>query len=296
MLLEILGVVAPIFIIVSIGYVWARRKLPFDNETVGSVVLRVGIPCLIFSTMTGADVTPREVGWIVAAAICVIAISTLIGVVVLKLAHQPLNTYLISAMHGNSGNMGLPLAIMVFGQAGEPVAVAYFLVVALSQHVLGLMVTAGRFDARSLARQPIIHAAIVTIVVLSVGVDVPQWLTRTTDLLGGIVIPMMLLLLGVSLSQLKIGDLKIALGMSAMRFGAGATGALATIWIFGLTGVEAGVVWVMATMPAAVVHFLLAERYGRSPERVAGVIVVSTVLTLAGLPVIVWLAWQIAGI
>ena len=51
----------------------------------------------------------------------------------------------------------------------------------------------------------------------------------------------------------------------------------------------------MATMPAAVVSVIFAERYGHSPEKVAGTIVVSTVGTLAGLPLIVWIAMVLAA-
>lgn len=295
MFLQSVTVAAPVLLLIALGYLWARMKLPFDNETIGALVLRVGVPCLLFTSLTTADVNLAEVGRIALAAICVISVSTLVGIIALKLAKKPLHTYLMTAMNGNSGNMGLPLALMVFGPAGLPPAIAYFLVVTLTQNTLGLVVTAGRFDPRSLIRQPIIPASIITIMVLVLHVPVPEWIARTTQLLGNIVVPLMLLLLGASLSQFKVQDLGISLAMALLRFVAGAFGGLSIIWIFALTGVEAGIVWIMATMPSAIVHFLMAERFGRSPEKVAGVIVVSTLLTLAGLPVIVWVALKMSG-
>lgn len=296
MFLEIIAVVAPVILIIALGYLWARLKFPFDNDTIGSLVLRVGVPCLIFSNLTGADVDIAEIGLVAMAAVCVIAISTLVGIVVLKAARQPLHTYLMTAMNGNSGNMGLPLALMVFGPAGLPPAIAYFLVVSISQNTLGLVVTAGQFDPRKLLREPIILSSVATVLVVVFDLGIPQWIGRTTELLGGLVVPLMLMLLGASLSQFKVHYFGLSLGMSLMRFVAGATGALVVIWSFGLTGIEAGVVWIIATMPSAVVHFLMAERFARSPEKVAGVIVVSTLLTLAGLPAIVWVALRISGV
>jgi malate permease and related proteins len=293
--LEILAVVAPVLAIVGLGYLWARLGMPFDNDTVGSVVLRIGTPCLIFATLTAADIPVAEVGRMVLAAACVIAVSALIGALVLRACGLPLHTYLLTAMHGNSGNMGLPVAAMAFGAEGLALAIAYFLVVSLSQNTLGLVISAGRLDLRSLSRQPIMYAAAITVLVLIADAPVPDWIARTTALLGGIVIPTMLLLLGVALSQLKVADLGLASGMAAMRFAAGAIGAVTIVLAFGLTGAEAGVVWIMATMPSAVVNVLFAERFARSPERVAGTIVVSTVATMAGLPLIVWAAMWVAG-
>ncbi len=295
MLLPILAVTAPVLIIIGLGYVWARLKMPFDTPTIGTLVLRVGTPCLIFSTLTTAESALTDMGVMVLAAVLVIAASAALGAVLLRVARQPLNTYLLVAMHGNSGNMGLPLAAMVFGPEGLALGIAYFTVVAISQHTLGHTVSTGRFDMGSFLRQPVVPASAVTVLVLLSGIAVPGWIARTTELLAGIVIPTMLLLLGVALSQLKVADLRLASAMALMRFGVGAAAGVALILALGLEGAEAGVVWIMATMPAAVVNVIFAERYGHSPERVAGTIVVSTVGTLAGLPLIVWGAMWLAA-
>lgn len=295
MVLQLLSVIAPVLVIVGLGYVWARSNLPFDTATIGSLVLRIGTPCLIFSTLTKADIALADVGMMVLAAICVVAVSAVVGFVVLRVCRLPLHTYLSIAMHGNSGNMGLPLVSMVFGPQGLALGIAYFTVLSVSQNTLGLLISAGKLDWRSFLRQPVVIASALTVLMLVTGVSIPVWIASTTGLLAGLVIPAMLLLLGVSLSQLAVADLRIALGMTAMRFAAGALGAIAVILAFGLGGAEAGVVWIMATMPAAIINVLFAERFGRSPERVAGTIVVSTVATLAGLPLIVWLALWISG-
>lgn len=294
-MLQILSVIAPVLVIIAIGYVWARRGLPFDTATIGSLVLRVGTPALIFSSLTQADMALGDIGLMVLAATCVIAVSTVVGYAALRLMGQPSHTYLLSAMHGNTGNMGLPLVAMVFGPEGLALAVGYFAVVSMSQNTLGLIIFAGKFDGRAFLAQPVVPASALTVLVLVTGVPVPEWIGRTTELLGGLVIPTMLLLLGVSLAQLKVSDLPLAASMSVVRFVAGAAGAVAIILAFGLSGIDAGVVWLLAVMPASVLNVVFAERFGRSPEKVAGMIVVSTVATLICLPPIVWAAFWIGG-
>jgi malate permease and related proteins len=294
MIVEILSVIVPVLIVIGLGYLWARIDMPFDREMIGSLVLRIGVPGLIFSTLTTADINPGTVGMMALYAALVIAICALVGIVILRAAGLPLHTYLLSAMHGNSGNMGLALAAMVFGTEGLALAIAFFLVVSISQNSLGILVSSGSLRLLPLVREPILIASAVTLAFILADWPVPQWLAHTTDLVGSFVIPLMLILLGVSLARLEVSDLRVAGGISLLRGMSGAGAALLVILAFGLTGAQAGVVFIMATMPVAVLNFIYAERFDRSPERVAGVIVVSTVGTLAVLPVIVWAALWMA--
>ena len=295
MITQVLTVVAPVFAIIALGWLWARMKQPFDNDTVGSLVLKVGTPCLAFSTLTSAEVPLSYVATMGVAQISVIGVAAVVGWIVLRLASLPMHTYLMSAMHGNSGNMGLALAVMLFGTEGLALGIVCFVVVSVSQNTLGLVLSAGRFDPSTLVRQPIVPAMAITLLVMILDAPVPEWIARTTALLGTIVIPTMLLLLGVALAKLTVGDLRIAAAMAGLRLLAGGVAAVVTIIAFGLQGVAAGVIVIMAMMPAAIINFIFAERFGRSPERVAGVIVVSTGVTLVLLPGIVWAAMAVAG-
>ncbi len=70
---------------------------------------------------------------------------------------------------------------------------------------------------------------------------------------------------------------------------------LVIIWALDLTGVMAGVVFLQAAMPAAVFNFVFAQRFGRDPEKVAAVILLSTLISFATLPFLVASALRIAG-
>jgi len=56
----------------------------------------------------------------------------------------------------------------------------------------------------------------------------------------------------------------------------------------GLEGVARGVVIVECAMPAAVFSYLFAHSYNRRPAEVAGVVVISTALSFATLPALIW--------
>ncbi len=58
----------------------------------------------------------------------------------------------------------------------------------------------------------------------------------------------------------------------------------------GLEGTERGVLIVESTMPVAVLNYLFAARYNRSPEEVAGLVLVSTAISFVTLPGLLLLA------
>ena len=130
---------------------------------------------------------------------------------------------------------------------------------------------------------------------MTTNIEVPTVIATTVDLLGGMMIPAMLVMLGVSLAQLGISDLKPAVIVAVARIAIGTVTGLVVIAVLSLTGTEAGTVFLMAAMPAAIVNYVFAERYHPDAQKVAGAVVISTLLTFAVLPAILWLALQIAG-
>ena len=103
-------------------------------------------------------------------------------------------------------------------------------------------------------------------------------------------IPLMLVALGHALGSFRIARFgpSAALGVSRLVLGF-AVGWLVTA-AFSLEGTIRGVVIIESAMPVAVFCFLLAARYDRHPEDVAGAIVISTVLSLASLPALLLFA------
>lgn len=294
MLMQMVDILGPIIIITLIGYLMGRSSAGLDTRTLSTVVIMVATPALIFHTLTSLAVTPRTIGTMAGAALLCVTISGLLGWAGLRLCHGPVRSFLPPLMLPNSGNMGLPLVVLAFGDAGMQVGVAFFFVVALVQYSVGLSIYAGSFRPGMLLRQPLIYAVTAVLLVVWTGWQVPVIVLTTTQILSGMMIPAMLLLLGVSLATLRVADLGPALLVAAGRLLLGLVSALAVITLLGLQGVTAGAVFLLATMPTAIVSYVFAERFQHNPQQVAGSVVVSTLLTFLCLPVLVWMALEIA--
>ena len=293
---QIFNVVSPIFVMTFVGYLLGRTNKDIDTRTISTIVLLIATPCLIFSTLTSLSIDTSLLFTMAFAAALAVAVAAIAAFPLLKFFGMPIPVYLTSLTMPNSGNIGLPLVLLAFGEQGLALGICYFFVVALLQYTVGAAIISGQYRPYDLVRQPLIYAIVLVFIVLATGIKVLPAIATTVELLGGMMIPAMLVMLGASLAQFGIADLKPAMIIALARIAIGTVTGLAVILILSLSGVEAGTVFLMASMPAAIVNYVFAERYHPDAQKVAGAIVVSTLLTFAVLPAILWIALQIAGV
>ncbi len=289
MILELLSVVAPVFIVAFVGLAWARSGAHFDEVSISRLVLNVGVPCLVFRSLTSLDVSPTELATMAGLTAAVMTAFAAGGFAVLKVMNLPAHTYLGPLVFANSGNIGLPICLFAFGDTGLALGMAYFAVSATCHVVLGGPLFAGTFSIRPFFRSPLTWAIIITIGVVTSGITVPKWLGRTTTLLGDIAIPLMLLTLGVSLSKMHPESLGRSIILSFVRLGLGVSASLLLTTLLGVEGLARKVLILQASMPVGVLNYLFAQRYGRSPEHVASLVLVSTLVSIISIPAL--LAW-----
>jgi predicted permease len=283
---ELLSIVAPVYICAGLGYVWVRSGRSFPTRDVTELIMLVGAPCLAFSRLIEVHVSIEAMAQMFAATVAALAAFLVIGLVVLRVARLPLRTYLPPLTFGNTGNMGLPVCLLAFGEAGLALGVCYYAVTASAMFSVGVAVSSGRLSLRELARTPLILAVALAIVVIVAGVHVPDWIRNTTGLLGDIAIPLMQITLGVSLAGLRPRGLGRSSALGAFRILMGLGVGFALAELLALEGIVRSVFIIDCAMPAAVFNYLLAERYGQRPEEVASVVMLSTLIAFGSLPLI----------
>lgn len=284
------NVVTPVLLCIAVGWVWARQCRPFDTRGMADLITLVGTPCLIFSTLTGVALPADQLWQMALATLLSIGVFGLIGLAVLLPMRLPFRTYLPPLMFANIGNMGLPLCLFAFGDQGLALAIVVLAVFSAVNFTLGIWLYAGSGSAGHLWRQPMILATAVAVVFLLADLQPPVWLQSTTGLLGAFTIPLMLVMLGVSLARLRVTRLPRALWLSLVRIGGGVLVGALIAELFQMEGVARGVLILQSAMPVAVFNYLFAVRYNRDPETTAGLVVVSTILSVLTLPpLLFWL-------
>ncbi len=287
---QLIPILAPIFIVSFLGYGWARLKVPFQRDFLTSLVMNIGVPCLILNGTAKLDADASVFLSMMGFAVLALVTCTLVGGIVLRLMNQPLRSFLPPIAFGNAGNLGLPLCLFAFGKQGLGLAIGFYLVGSVTQFIAGPLFQGRKPVWKTLLTTPVNYAAVIGVSLLATGTALPRWIGNTVELLAGVAIPLMMLALGHALGSFKVQRLPVALGIAAGRLGLGLLVGIALVQVFGLTGTERGVVLVQSSMPVAVFNYLLAARYDRHPEDIAGAIVISTLVAFAALPLLLLVA------
>ncbi|MAD58178.1 MAG: transporter [Porticoccus sp.] len=293
MLYELWNIVAPVFVCTIIGYFWARSSTPFSADFVSRIVMNIGAPCLVISTINGVEISGQDFYAVALAAILIFLGTSIVGMLAIKMTGETVHSLLPTVVFPNNGNMGLPLCLFAFGKEGLALALAFFLVqmTALMSGGVALMTrnNNGFFGAlKDLAVLPLIHSVIVAIFLLGTGLQLPIWIDSTLSILGGLTIPLMLITLGASLTSLNTSVWQRSMIFSLLRIGGGFLFACLVVNLTGLSGVARNVVLLQAIMPAAVFNYLLALKFDRDPNKVASVVITSTLLSLLAIPILLF--------
>ena len=288
MLSVLFSVIGPVLLIALIGYAWARSGREFDTEKLTPIIITIGVPCLIIDTLQKVTLDLATLGIMSLAALLTHTVFLSVGWLALRVSGRRVSTFLPAMVFGNTGNMGLPLCLFAFGEAGLALAIAYFVVNSILLFTVGPALTAGTYSVRALFRTPLVWAVVVAVALMVLDITLPRWIGNAVHLLGGLTIPLMLLALGVSLARLKVSSVSTSTGLAVFRLALGAATGWAVALGLGLDGTALGVVVVQATMPVAVFNYLFAVRYNNNPAEVAGVVVLSTVLAFTALPLVLW--------
>ncbi len=279
-------IVAPVFILAAIGFAWVRAGFEYQVQFVTRLAMTLSVPCLIFIALMKADIDPQALTNLTLASL---AAYSALGVVfwgMARMAGLYMRTYLSPLIFGNTGNLGLPLALFAFGQEGLSLAVVVFAVMAILSFTVGIALVAGQGAFGKVLREPLVWATLLGAVFLWNGWETPRFLTNTLDLIGQMAIPMMLITLGVAVGRLKPGNLGRAVWMSLAKLGVSFGIAWAVATAFTLGAPAFAVLVLQISTPVAVTSYLVAEKYGADSDSVAGLVVVSTLISVCALPLI----------
>ncbi|WP_170329492.1 AEC family transporter [Ruegeria arenilitoris] len=286
LLLTVFEIVAPVFLLAAIGFTWVKLGFEYRMEFVTRLGVTLAVPSLIFVALMQTEIPPGELTRFTLAAISGHVVLAIVFEVFVRLRGLDRRTYLSPLIFGNTGNLGLPLCIFAFGQAGLGYAVVFLAVTALLSFTYGIYLVAGKGGFGKAAREPMVWATLLGALFLWRGWQTPVFLTNTLELLGQMAVPMMLITVGVAIARLSSHKISQAIWLSLIKL----IVCFALGWVlavlFGLDAIAFGVMVLQMCAPVAVTSYLLAERFEADSDAVAGMVMISTILSVGALPLI----------
>lgn len=279
------GIVAPVFMLAAVGFGWVRLGFEYRLEFVTRLAMSLAVPCLIFVALMNTRMGREELSALALASALAYGLMSLGVAAMVRVARLDMRTYLAPLIFGNTGNLGLPLAVFAFGEAGLSHAVVIFSVMAIYNFTAGIWMVSGSGALGKVLREPIAWATLLGALFLWNGWRTPDWLTSGIELIAQMAIPLMLITLGVSVARLAAPRIGRAVLLSLAKAALGLGAALVAGLALGLGGVPLAVLILQMMTPVAVTSYLLAEKYGADAGSVAGLVVVSTLMSVALLPI-----------
>lgn len=280
---RIADVIIPVFMIVAIGYAYARRSPP-DLSVFNRIALDVLAPVLVYSALAAKDFRIAEhTALLVGGTVLILGGGLLAWPVARLFGAQP-RTLLPVVMFNNCGNMGLPLALLAFGPAHFGAAVALFSVSNLFHFSIGARITSTMARTRELLSSPLMIGTALGFASALSDVRPPDVVLSGLKLLGDALLPMMLFALGVRLTSLTRAGLAMGMLGALARPLIGLAIGIPLAWALGLEGAARGQLLLFAALPPAVMQFMLAERYQQEPDKVAAMIMLGNALAVVFVP------------
>jgi predicted permease len=292
----VLPTVVPAFLIIFIGYMLGKHN-QYDTKLLTDITIYVTLPCLILASLAGKWDTTfllQEFAMIGAGALIVILGLGVAVFLYLKLARQEhLRIFYPSVMFLNAGNLALSLNLFAYGEDGFLRGMLFQVVNTSLMYSLGVYLVSKERNLASIFRIPFIYAAAAGVVLWAFHIELPPIVMRPIAFLGDAALPILLLMLGYELNQVRAAHFKLAMVGSLMRILGGFV--LAAVFVLllravGLTGdaLSSKILIFNAAMPAAVGAFVLGKKFKADPDIAASIVLYTTLMGLVTIPVSLW--------
>lgn len=295
----------PIWALTAIGYVAGRSRVlgPGAVDVLGRFVFYVAMPAALLDTLTRQPLSGPAGRGIAAFAAATLLVGAAGFCVTRWIFRRPLAEQTVAAMasgYVNAGNLGIPVAVQVLGNASFIAVVLLIQTTILTPVILGTLDVAQREHRTGLwrrlltvpLRSPVMLACLAGVVLGAGGVHLPKLVGDVVSLLGAAAVPSALIALGLSLVRAAAPDAEprrtaeVALAVLLKSCVQPAVCFLIARLVFGLTSQDLLAAVLCAALPTAQNTFVFARAYAIDGTFARDVIVASTALSMVALTVV----------
>ncbi|MCT7578552.1 AEC family transporter [Aliarcobacter butzleri] len=278
----------PIVILIIIGYYWKKKELPFDKDMISSLIMNLGTPALLIASINNKDLTSENIITILIYGTIIIVICTILTIAYLKFENKPIRPFLQSFIFPNTGGLGIPIVYVLLGQTAFVYAITFSVLINIYHFTIGLWLSNSSLNLKKALQTPVLYSLVLALAFKGTNTQVPFIIEDVCKMLGGIVIPLLLIAFGSSLVGIKIGQNIKAVRMGVVRVVLGFL-VVYTIFYFGnFKPVLIYTLLIQYSMPIATTSYLFALRFNGPSDEIAVMTASSTIAILFLLPVIIY--------
>lgn len=291
------NVIIPIFIVMALGFS-VSKYFTLDLGSLSKLNFYIFIPVFMFYSLLIFKPANREMvdtilfNFLLACLTFLVMYGLMRGLTrLLKLEANLAAAATLSVMIFNSANYGIPVIQLAYQGEGAAIQVITITAMNVLTYTLGVFIIGGwsewKKGVKEIAKLPILYALLLAILIRSFSIDLPDALMTPLKWVADGMAPIALLTLGAQLGQSGISLRRpLLLGITvAARLLLCPLLAFCLIYLMGLHGLLARVLFVSSAFPTAVVTVIFGIEYDKEPTFMADVVFISTLLsavTVAG--------------
>lgn len=279
--------ILPIFIIITAAYIYNRLAHP-DISRIVHLVTMIFVPVFVFDSLMDKKLT---LGMLINPFIFMILLTTaliLISHFTAKITGSDEDdriTLILAGSMINIGNFGIPLIHFSYGEMADVYSVLNFIAFNIPLSTVAIYLTSKEKHVKKIlmdiAKIPIFYSIILALLVSYFSIPIPKSINNCIELSGPAAVPLLIFILGLQLSNIRMKQGFIALLIPGIiiRLIISPFVALGILALLGVSGLEMRVAMVQTSAPAALLPLLYAIRFKRSPDFLATMIMITTILS-----------------
>ena len=284
-----------LFLLMLLGLLLRKIRLVTEQgeKFLTDLVLYVTLPASILKSfqMELTEELLRTCATTLLLTVLILLFSFLVGKVAfrfLPLRQRRIMEY--ASVVSNAGILGNPVAEGMYGSLGLMYASIYAVPVRIYMWSLGMMCFTEAPDSRTLVKKtcthPCIIAAVLGLLILGFQVKLPETVSMTIASVAGANTSLSMILVGTILASVPLRTVldKLALYYSVVRLFLVPLAAFLLCRISNCDTTVTGVIVTLTGMPAGSTTAVLAEKYGCDTVLAVKCVVLSTLLSMATIP------------
>ncbi|MFT8317084.1 MAG: AEC family transporter [Sporolactobacillus sp.] len=294
------SITVPIVILCGCGFLLQNYRKTVDTKLLADISLYILAPALILSALSESHLKGQNVWHIFIFTVVMTVILWLTAILTAKLLHLPekqTRALTLTTLFSNSNNYGLPVLLLAYGRAGFSLGAVYVIGQIILVNILGMYVASrdqmnGKQAVIHIFKSPLIYACIIGFCISLFHWTLPGGLSSAINMMGAAYPTLVLLILGTKLAATRLSglhrkDVWIGIGLRLLIIPLLAKGILI---LLGIHGMLASVLFVEASMPAAINAVTLAEKFDGDTEMISLVVTVTTLLSFLYLPALIFIS------
>ncbi|WP_323901797.1 AEC family transporter [Aeromonas hydrophila] len=290
----LLNIVIPVFAVVGLGALYGRLRPGGALGYVNRANIELFTPALVFSALVKYPLDlMAHLSLIAAGALVILLPGLLLSLLRLRSISRP--ALILPAMFRNTGNLGIPLMVLAFGEQQLGAIIILFVLSNLLHFSVGMFILSANTSRWLWLRSPVLWAALAGLLVANLHIPLPEYLVTSASLLGQISVPLMLFALGIRLMEGELDHLGLALKCNLLYLLAGGISLALAVWLLPLQPAWIPLLMLSVALPPAVLNYMLCEQYQCQPEKVASIVLGGNALSVVVIPLAVWLALHLGS-